>query len=309
MAVSTTASLLSSLPPAAIRQMLPPWIAGHVADSALEDPARRVVAEAIDPFDDDAIDRLRQALLVAGADWAFYAADPVARAVSRAFIPLFATPAQLDGIEHLDHFLHEGPRRKLIVCNHLSYTDTQATDALLAAAGRAGVADRLLAVAGPKVYTDAWRRMAAVALNTRKVVQSSQVASEQDPLPPREIGRLALEAIDDLELRLDDGYIVLLYAEGTRSRDGRLQPFLKAVQRYLAVPDLAVLPMCQTGTERLFPRDETKMYRAPVHIRFGPAFVAADHPGKGAALRESWARVGALLPEAWRPLDTTEALV
>ncbi len=307
--MSNPTALLTSLPPPAIRAMLAPWIAGHLADPALEVAATRVVEEAVLPFDDDALDRLRGALLSAGTEWAFYAADPVARAISRAFMPLVARPATVVGLDRLDRFIHEGSRRKLVVCNHLSYTDTQVTDSVLTAAGRAGIADRLVAVAGPKVYTDPWRRMAAVALNTRKVAQSTQVASEQAPLSPRDLARLALEALEDLIARMDDGAIVLLYAEGTRSPDGRLQPFLRAVQRYLALSDLTVLPMCQTGTERVFPREQRQMFRAPVELRFGEPFYAEHFPGKGAALSEAWGRVAGLLPEAYQPQAGLEALL
>jgi 1-acyl-sn-glycerol-3-phosphate acyltransferase len=94
---------------------------------------------------------------------------------------------------------------------------------------------------------------------------------------------------------MDEGWIPLLYPEGTRSRTGALQPFLRAAGRYLAIPELSVLPMAQVGTENVFPIDATTMAPAPVTMRFGDWFPTSGHPGKTGALDEAWSRVAALV--------------
>jgi 1-acyl-sn-glycerol-3-phosphate acyltransferase len=185
------------------------------------------------------------------------------------------------------------------VCNHLSYVDTQVTDTVLARAGHRELADRLVAVAGPKVYTDAWRRLAALGLNTRKTVQSAAVATEQDALPPRELAAIARDTLTECESLMDRGYVVLLYPEGTRSRDGRLQPFLRAVGRYLSTEGVRVLPLAQTGTEAVFPRDATQMRPRPVRLAFGPPLAPGGNRDEG--LARSHAAVAEHLPEAYRP--------
>jgi len=92
---------------------------------------------------------------------------------------------------------------------------------------------------------------------------------------------------------MDEGWIILLYPEGTRSRDGRLQPFLRAAARYCSLPDLQILPLAQTGTDRVFPRDESGMYAGAVRLRFGAA-IASD-PGKTATLDQCQEAVGGLM--------------
>lgn len=206
----------------------------------------------------------------------------------------FIWPYRLDEFSAL-------PGRKLVVCNHLSYTDTQVTDSVLALTNRTAFADRLVAIAGPKVYTEPWRRMAAIALNTRKTAQSSVVASEQDALSPRELAVIAIDTLRDCERLMDEGFVVLLYPEGRRSRDGRMQPFLRAAARYLALTGVTVLPIAQTGGETLFPMDAPRMFRGAVRIACAESFAAADFPGKTAALEEAFRRLAAELPEQYQP--------
>lgn len=242
---------------------------------------------------------MRQAFREVGEGWRLFPANPLAQAITRAFMAAISQPFSLHGREHIAAFLAT-KGRKLVVCNHLSYTDTQATDALLAVAGLAEFANRLVAIAGPKVYTEPWRRLASVALNTRKTPQSSAVASEQDSMSPRELAVVALETVRDCERLMDEGYIVLLYPEGTRSRDTKLQPFLRAASRYLAIEGLQVLPFAQTGGERLFPVDSDRMYCGEVRLAFGEPFATADFPGKTGALDEAYRRVRSILPAAYQ---------
>lgn len=293
---------LATLPAATIRSALPAWVAGHLDVSAAEQAAlAATLAGLMESATDDDIHTLQGAFARAGEGWRLHPADPIARRVTRAYMGAVVQPWRLEGEAHLRAFLGSASRRRLIVCNHLSYTDTQVSDAVLALAGHPDVADRLVAIAGPKVYTEAWRRMAAIALNTRKTAQSSVVASEQAALTPRELAAIALETLADCQRLIDEGYIVLLYPEGTRSRDGRLQPFLRAAARYLAIPGLEVLPLAQTGGEAIFPLDATLMQRAAVSLRFGAAQTPSSFPGKWGGLEAVHAALADLLPEAHRP--------
>jgi 1-acyl-sn-glycerol-3-phosphate acyltransferase len=293
--MSLTVQDIAGLPLDTLRAALPDWVVSHAAlpsgrAAGLRAELRAVVAG----FADDQLEDLRAAFAVAGDEYRFYAAHPVARAITRLFMPAVLPGASAGGLDRLDAFWAL-PGRRLIVCNHLSYADTQVTDALLHVFGRSAIADRLVAIAGPKVYTEPWRRMATVALNTRKTAQSIQVATEQDSVGARQLALIALETIADCTRRMDEGWIPLLYPEGTRSRTGALQPFLRAAGRYLAIPELSVLPMAQVGTENVFPIDATTMAPAPVTMRFGDWFPTSGHPGKTGALDEAWSRVAALV--------------
>ncbi len=313
--MTPTIEEIAALPVRVLREALPPWVASQV----LGPPGGSATLEArlrglVDAAEDHALSALLEAFAVAGSDFRLFPADPFARILTRAFMASLTAEGILVGEEHLDAFLSApasdgpgaaGPVRRMIVCNHLSYTDTQLTDTLLAHGGRGAVADRLVAIAGPKVYTDAWRRLAAIGLNTRKTAQSSVIATDQGGLSPRALAAVAAETLRDCERLLDEGYVVLLYPEGTRSRTGRMQSFLRAAGRYAAIEGLRILPMVQTGSERVYPIDDTRMHPSPVRLAFGPCFRAADYPGRHGrgALSEAARRMTALLPEAYRPPD------
>ncbi|MFZ5479754.1 MAG: lysophospholipid acyltransferase family protein [Myxococcota bacterium] len=305
--MSPTIEDVARLPVDVLRALLPSWVAGH-ADLPDTRPLEAALRARTDAASDAELNSLLEAFAAAGEAYRLYPAHPFARDMTRLYMAALTPTWDLVGREPLERFLATGPRRKMIVCNHLSYTDTQITDSLLVLAGLREVADRLVAIAGPKVYTDAWRRMAAISLNTRKTAQSSAVATEQGALSPRELAAVAFETIADCERLMDEGYVVLLYPEGTRSRTGRLQPFLRAAARYCSVPDLQILPLAQSGTDRVYPIDAAKMYAAHVRMAFGEPFVAADFPGKATALAEAHRRVADLLPPDYRPEDGAPAV-
>lgn len=297
------------MPVAVLRAVFPAWAARHV-EAPAPIPARLTarLEALVDATPDADLEGFLRDFRRIGEEFRFYPAHPFGRAMSRGFMPELTPGRTLEGRDRLEAFLAGGPRRRLVICNHLSYTDTQITDSVLAEQGFAAVADRLVAVAGPKVYTDAWRRLAAISLNTRKTAQSSLVATEQGSLSPRELAKVALDTVADCARLMDEGWIILLYPEGTRARNGVLQPFLRAVSRYTSMPDTRILVMAQTGTERIYPIDEGRMHPAAVRIAFAEAFDAADFPGKTGALGEAHALLAALLLPGYRPDPEAPAL-
>ena len=303
-----------TMAPAEIRAAIPRWAAAHVeAAPGAQRGIAGDIARIMDGADDAALNELLEAYRVAGETYRFFPGVPLARRMSRALINGAVLDVDVQGLAHLDAFLADTGRRRLVVCNHLSYADTQVTDLVLARLAREGLADRLVAIAGPKVYNDAWRRWAAVALNTRKTAQSSSVATDQDSLSPRALATIARETLEDCNRLMDEGWVVLLYPEGTRSRDGRLQPFLRAAGRYLQLHDVRILPVGITGTEHVHPRDAERMIPSDVGIAFGPAFDGDDASARElgidarrGALAEAHTRIAALLPAAYRPLTFHE---
>ncbi len=299
---------IAALPVSTLRAVLPAWVASHAALPPDALAALQAALQArLDATSDDELATLLATFATAGEQYRLYPAVPFARGMTRTYMSALTPTWRVEGLDRLDAWASRGGRR-MVVCNHLSYTDTQLTDSILCLEGRHAVADRLVAIAGPKVYTDAWRRLAAISLNTRKVAQSSAVATEQGALGPRELAQIAFDTLEDCTRLMDEGWIVLLYPEGTRSRTGRLQPFLRAAGRYLQIPGLQVIPMAQTGSERVFPIDAPKMYQDHVRIAFGEPFASADHPGKHGALAEAHRRVAALLPPEYRPASDAPAV-
>jgi 1-acyl-sn-glycerol-3-phosphate acyltransferase len=262
---------LSSLSPDAARLLLPGFLAATVV------PERRgavklAMEELLARTGEEDLAAALGALSRAGETYERYPADPFARRLSRLYMACLVEPdSGVIGLEHLQQAVGLGP--VLLLGNHRSYVDTQLTDLLIARQDPA-LADRLLAVAGPKVYADTFRRIAAIGLNTLKTAQSVSVASEQALSSGREVARIAAQTVRQAEERMRAGDAVLLYAEGTRSRDGRLGPFLRGASRYARLPGLRVLPLALQGSEQVYPIDSPVLFPARVRLAFAPPFLA-----------------------------------
>lgn len=298
-----------------LRSGVPAWLRDHVAPGQGENAQRyRQAADqveartraAMEEGSDQALLQTSRAYSEAGADYGYYPADPMARQVGRVFMDSVVEESQVTGLEGLRKARARGPC--VVVCNHLSYVDTQTTDVLLQRHGAIDIADALLAVAGPKVYTHSFRRMAAIGLNILKTAQSSRLDHNAAALSLREVRRVAMETIRDAYDLIYKGHTVVLYAEGGRSRTGRLGPFLKAVSRYLKIPALSVVPMAVIGTRELFPIHQDRLWPGPARLCIGEP-ISADGKPRNAVLEESWQRLAALLPPEAQPEPGTPALV
>ena len=238
-----------------------------------------------------------------GTEYAAYPPDPTVRAVTAAFLePLVAPTSTLEGLEHLDAAWDrvKAGGRVILVGNHTSYADTTTAAHLLRRTGRCDVADAIAVIAGPKVFSDPFRRFASAATTSIEVAQSSRIAHNEAALSPRDVARIARRCLDIAADLMDRQHIVLLYAEGTRSRDRRLQPFLKATARYLTLPDTLVLPLSQTGACDVMPVGQRLFHCAPVGLRFGPMI---DPSGRTRVevLEAVHRAIADGLPEAYRP--------
>ena len=178
--------------------------------------------------------------LRADLGWDYYPPDPLAQRIHHVLADTFLHPeSQVSGLEHLD-VIPPGPLA--IFANHLSYSDANLVEVLLQRAGSTALANRLTAIAGPKVFTSPQRRFSSLCFGTIKVPQSAAVSSEEAMLSAREVARAARQAIDVAHERLRAGDALLLFAEGSRSRTGGMQEMLAGVARYLEVPGTTVLP-------------------------------------------------------------------
>ncbi len=114
-----------------------------------------------------------------------------------------------------------------------------------------------------------------------------------------------LRALKSALEHIQQGYVVMLYAEGTRSKTGLIQG--KEGSAYLALKTGAtVVPVAMWGTQK-FPRTWfTDFRRTPIYIRFGHPFHFRHDGGKPsreefrAMTDEAMYQISALLPEKWR---------
>ncbi len=302
---SLTVEELASTPLPVLREQIPRWLAYHAVDhEGLREATGRAVAEAIRRLDDADLARAITLYRELGTRWRFCPACEPARTIGHAYIRAMPRGPRVAGVDGLRAALEAGPT--LVISNHLSYADSQFTDYLLATHGARDLADRLVFVAGPKVYESPLRRMAALTLNTLPTVQSTRLG--RGGLSPRRVAEIALGTVRQAGELMTAGRAVVLYAEGTRSRDRRLGPFIKAVGRYASVPGTRVVPLALTGTDVAFPVHHHELGPARVTITVGdPIAVGADGPA--AALQTAWHALAALLPDDYRPAPSAPALV
>jgi 1-acyl-sn-glycerol-3-phosphate acyltransferase len=255
-----------------------------------------------------------QTRLTTDSGWDYYERDPLARNIHRLLAGRFLSPAS--ELRNAHHLAAVAGAPVVLVANHLSYADANAIEVLLHSGGGAEVADRLTAGAGPKVYSDRQRRFSSLCFGTIKVPQSAEVSSEEAVMSPREVARAARRAIEVANTRLDAGDALLIFGEGTRSRNAAMEPMLAGVTRYLERPGTWVLPAALTGTEAFYPVDDATIHPARVMLTLGSpmrtdALVAEAHGDRRLLIDAVGLAIAELLPESYRgvyqALDFPEA--
>jgi len=257
----------------------------------------------IDSAGADAITTLGTRLATAGADWAYYPSDPLARRLHHALADrILLADSALHGAPHIAAIAGQPV---VIFANHLSYADANLVEILLCRFGQTALADRLTVIAGPKVYSSLKRRFSSLCFGTIKTPQSSGLSTGGAVMNPREVARAARRSIDIAHERLRLGDALLLFAEGTRSRSGGMQQMLTAATRYLDVPGVSVLPVGITGTEALFPIGDDTVYGVTVTVRIGTPLAAEmlhdeARGDRGEMMNIVGRAIAAQLPSAYR---------
>jgi 1-acyl-sn-glycerol-3-phosphate acyltransferase len=81
------------------------------------------------------------------------------------------------------------------------------------------------------------------------------------------------QAVRTILRRLADGHAVMVYVEGERTWDGRLQPARLGVIRTLLKANVPVIPCRIDGSYDVWPRWDRKIKRGTVRVSFGPPLV------------------------------------
>jgi 1-acyl-sn-glycerol-3-phosphate acyltransferase len=166
-------------------------------------------------------------------------------------IDLYAR-ARVLGREHLAAL--ESP--VLFVANHSSHIDTPVMLRALPAAWRRRT---VVAAAADYFYRVPWLAHAvSLAFNT----------------VPIERKGAGSEAASALARRIDEGWSLLVFAEGTRSRDGTVGRLHSGAAVLAAEHGLAIVPVYVSGTHAVMPPGRRWMRRAdgrqPIAVHFGP---------------------------------------
>lgn len=286
---------LSELPLAQSLAVMPSLLAAYIVDAAARDRVEAGLAALSPPLEDwGALLGLVGSL---GQDYGRQPSHPLAARMADAYIGGLLEPgSRLEGAEHLDG---GGPR--LIVANHLGYCDTLVLRQLLGRAGRPDLGRAVCAVAGPKVYEDTLRLFAVASHPSIRVAQSAQIDDGQSA---RAMVKITRRCLADCAEMLGEDLLVVLFAEGTRSRDARLQPFIKAVARWVTQPGLTVVPVGHWGSEAMYAVDGDRLGPAEVQVRVGEPLDIHALKDQGLGRSDVLARVheavDALLPPAYR---------
>ena len=121
----------------------------------------------------------------------------------------------------------------------------------------------------------------------------------------RSRGREALKSLSQAANRISDGSSVLIFPEGTRSRDGKLQPF-KAGAFLLAIKSgVPVIPIGFNNASQLLPKGKLLPKSGEIILRIGPpipttGYQARDKQKLAALLHD---RVAQLLDKQHLPTE------
>ena len=80
----------------------------------------------------------------------------------------------------------------------------------------------------------------------------------------------AVKSLRTAAARIRDGSSVVLYPEGTRSKDGKLQPFKKGPFHLALQAGVPIVPMLLVGTHGVLPAGTIRVRPGPVEIRVLP---------------------------------------
>jgi 1-acyl-sn-glycerol-3-phosphate acyltransferase len=110
----------------------------------------------------------------------------------------------------------------------------------------------------------------------------------------------AQRSVENARRVLSKGVHITTFVEGTRSADGRLQPFKKG-PFFLAMESGApCIPVSIHGTEKLLPKGSLRMHSGPAHVVFHPLIDPRDFASREELSEAVRAAIASGLPEWMR---------
>jgi 1-acyl-sn-glycerol-3-phosphate acyltransferase len=183
----------------------------------------------------------------------------ITRTWSQIFLWACAVRVTIEGMEHV-----APGQPRIIVSNHLSWIDIVAIAANLPGTfhfiGKKEL-DRI------PFFGRAWRAAGHISIdrsNREHAYQGLKRAGEQ---------------------MRREGSLVVIFAEGTRSRTGRLQPFKRGAFSLAAETGVPIVPTVVQGSFEIMPPDKVVIRPRPVLVRFLPPLPTVGQSSEELALR------------------------
>lgn len=150
------------------------------------------------------------------------------------------------------------------------------------------------------------RRIALLAKKEVFRIPILSIAMRQAGLVPvdREDREAAAGSVDIAVERLKEGLSFVVFAEGTRSADGRLRPFKRGTFVMAIRAGVPIVPVSLIGTQNLMRKGHWSLYPGEVIVRFGPPIDPSEYTleRRGELLARVEAAVADGLPPEQRPL-------
>ncbi|MCK5808659.1 1-acyl-sn-glycerol-3-phosphate acyltransferase [bacterium] len=275
------------------KSVLPPEVASHLFGIA-KNMSRETLVSAAKRYPNP------------GREWGFHPYEPFCRTMVGNLVKQM-TKITVSGEEHFKNAaqqLVDGSISQIVLLpNHRSYADgnimTLLADEILESFGE--ISKELTLIVGPKVFSNPFKACAAMQFNSIKVAQSTTVATKEVSFNLREVAnaaRIAQEIIRD-KIRL-----LLVFPEGSRSRDRQLKRFLPGVYRMISShKNTLIIPIGIVGGNILLPIKQSRLEYAEASISFGKPVLMHElqkehgERSKIAIMDALGKKVAALLPE------------
>jgi 1-acyl-sn-glycerol-3-phosphate acyltransferase len=181
-----------------------------------------------------------------------------ARLWARFGLALNNTPVELVGAEHLP----DGPF--ILMSNHQSNFDILA----------------LIATIPRRIYWIAKKELFDIPVFGSSIRRGGYI-----PLD-RSDGRKALKSMDNAATIIRQGKSVVLFPEGTRSRDGQLLPFKRGGFMLSVRAGVPVIPVTINGSGKVNPGGQIDLYNGRISLTIHPQITVPEGMKKGEA--EEW---------------------
>ncbi|MCB1140599.1 MAG: 1-acyl-sn-glycerol-3-phosphate acyltransferase [Leptospiraceae bacterium] len=198
---------------------------------------------------------------------------------SRHFMVNFLNPImknfKVEGIENLeivDKLKGEFPIT--LISNHLSHLDAPGIFHLLYTSGEIGkrIAENMVFIAGRLAFEPDFTRLGLYMFGTLLVCSKRDMAD--NPSLSDLMTKINMRAFRNSQKLQSEGKIISIFPEGTRSRDGRLMPFVDTVYHYVA--NKIVLPISLEGTDKILPTSGFLFNAAKGKLVIGKPVIVGD---------------------------------